>query len=88
MNAVLAKIVPHPTKFHQVWAQLRGKQPVYLWKPVPPSAAFVALGCVATTTPDEPPLDCVRCVPVSWVGRGARPPLLIWDDSGTAGSSG
>lgn len=33
----------------------------YVWKAVPPTADFVALGMLATNTPDEPPLDGMRC---------------------------
>jgi hypothetical protein len=88
MSAVIDKVLPHPVKYHQTWSQLRGRRSVYLWKPVPPTGAFVAMGYVATTTSQEPSVELVRCVPRTWVLNSKRPPQPVWDDAGTAGSAG
>ena len=51
---------PHP-KPEQVWSStVGGAQPLFVWRPQPPSAAFVALGHVATSTPQPPPLEAVH----------------------------
>ncbi|CAJ1428496.1 unnamed protein product, partial [Effrenium voratum] len=65
LRAVADHYCPCPVKYRQVWSQLRGR-PLYLWRPVPPNEAFVCLGMVATTSPETPPLDALRCVPKSF----------------------
>jgi len=47
----------------QVWSFHYGQdQALFIWRPVPPSDDFVALGMLATKTEDPPPLDALRCV--------------------------
>eukprot|EP00501_MAST-03F_sp_TOSAG23-6_P002429 GSMAST32.ASY1.ANO1.2538.1 assembled CDS len=80
---------PVPIRYHLVWHKgTKGKNSIYCWSPVPPSAAFVALGMVCTTTDDVPTGDIMRCVPRQWVEKSSIKPRCIWDDSGTAGRRG
>ena len=59
-----AQLLPHPLSYRQVWSStVGGAQPLFVWRPQPPSAAFVALGHVATSTPQPPPLEAVH-----WLG--------------------
>ena len=56
-----AQLLPHPLSYRQVWSStVGGAQPLFVWRPQPPSAAFVALGHLATSTPQPPPLDAVH----------------------------
>jgi hypothetical protein len=58
-----AQLLPHPLSYRQVWSLAAGgAQPLFVWRPLPPSAAFVALGYVATSTAQPPPLEAVRCL--------------------------
>lgn len=61
---------------------------MYIWKPVPPTPDFVALGVVATTTADEPPLDSVRTVNRGFVNVSRTKPARMWDSSGLGGKKG
>jgi len=85
LATVLAQFCPAPLRFKQVWYKKLDKvaQPLYIWRAVPPSAKFVALGMVATTTDDPPPLDSVRCIPKAWCVESAAVAQLVWEDSGT-----
>lgn len=84
--AVADHYCPCPVRYMQVWKQQRGK-PLYIWRPVPPSDAYVALGMVATVTPEPPPLDKVRCVAKSFCRPGYEAPRMVWDDSGMGGKA-
>lgn len=58
-----AQLLPHPLSYRQVWSRaVGGAQPLFVWRPLPPSAAFVALGNIATSTAQPPPLEAVRCL--------------------------
>ena len=59
----------------------------FAWQ-VPPNKHYVALGHVATNSEDQPPLDCVRCVPRRWVVPSKFTPEMVWDDSGSGGRPG
>jgi len=87
LRAVADHYCPCPVKFRQVWDQQQGT-PVFVWRPVPPSEAFVALGMVATATPEPPPLDSVRCVAKSFCQPVRDPPVHVWDDVGGGGRPG
>jgi len=87
LRAVADHYFPHPVKFRQVWDQQRGT-PVFLWRPVPPSEAFVALGMLATTTPEEPSRESVRCAAKSLCRPVREPPVHLWDDVGGGGRPG
>ncbi len=60
-----------------------------LWKPLPPTPDFVALGMVATSQPPEakeprpPPFDAVRCVPKAWARKAAAPEVVWQGSAGT-----
>ena len=58
-----AQLLPHPLSYRQVWSRTAGgAQPLFVWRPLPPSAAFVALGYVATSTAQPPPVEAVCCL--------------------------
>jgi hypothetical protein len=94
LPAVVAQFCPAPLRFKQVWYKRldKGSPSLYVWRAVPPSQKFVALGMVATTTDDPPPVaDSMRCVPRAWCTEsleGAVAPTMIWEDSGTGGRPG
>mmetsp|Transcript_23301 Transcript_23301/g.35167 ORF Transcript_23301/g.35167 Transcript_23301/m.35167 type:complete len:208 (-) Transcript_23301:313-936(-) len=75
---------PCPVKYRHVWCQRRGT-PLFIWRPVPPSDSYVALGMVATTENKPPPLTAVRCVMKSFCRPAADPPVCLWDDTGSGG---
>jgi len=91
LAAVVTFCFPHPARFHLVWASLGGRAKVYCWEPVPPSAAFVALGMICTDSDAPPPLEAVHCVPkvltveveTAALPEGhKRAPVALWDDCG------
>jgi hypothetical protein len=71
-----------------VWNQQRGKEPLFVWKGIPPSPDFVCLGMIATTTEDVPSRTLIRCVPRAWCAPAKKAPKLMWDDSGSGGRAG
>ena len=60
----------------------------YVWKAIPPTENFVALGMIGTTSAEEPSRQCMRCVPKSWLALSSTKPQKMWDDSGTGGRAG
>ncbi|CAK9015796.1 unnamed protein product [Durusdinium trenchii] len=84
LQAVADHYCPLPTRWRQVWHQTRGTA-LYLWRPCPPSDAFVALGMVATLSSEPPPLSAARCVCKSFCRPSTEVPLQLWDDSGSGG---
>lgn len=60
-----------------VFLQSSGDKALYIWRPVPPSSVFVALGMIATTTEAPPPQDSVRCVPRRWVVESTFKPIKV-----------
>lgn len=87
LEAVGDHYFPRPAGFRQVWTQHRGK-PLFVWRPLPSSDAYVALGMVVTTTPEPPPVDIVRCVPKAFCRSRCNQPARVWDDSGSGGKPG
>ena len=85
---ILNALCPHPIKFKQVWMSRGGDKPLYAWEATPPSKEFVALSHVFTTTPDEPALSELRCVPRVWCVPASVAPRCVWDDSGGGGRRG
>ena len=69
------------------WAKRGGGQVLTAWEAVPPPG-FVALGMLCSPTDDAPPVDAIRCVPISWVEESDQPPRKVWDDSGSSGAVG
>lgn len=59
------------------FVQSSGDKALYVWRPVPPSSVFVALGMIATTTEAPPPQDSVRCVPRRWVVESTFKPVKV-----------
>jgi len=87
-DAHLNHLVPHPIRYKQVWSQVDKGSSLYAWKPIPPNKNYVALGMVATTSNNEPPLQAMRCVPIGWTVISKTPPKKIWTDAGTGGRKG
>ena len=85
---IISKILPFPLRFQHVFAKVTLKDCVCFWKAVPPSADYVALGMIATTSQEQPPHDCMRCIPKQWVVKTDVVPLKVWDDTGMAGRPG
>lgn len=88
LKAAADFFLPFPVKYHQLWAKEGSAANVYLWAPIPPSEAYLAIGCIATTTPEEPSVSLVRCMPKSWLVKSRKTPVKLWDDSGMAGKKG
>lgn len=57
--------------------QASGDKALYVWRPVPPSSAFVAMGMVVTTTEEPPPQDSISCVPRRWVVESTFKPIKV-----------
>ena len=78
MRYLIALIVP-----------AKGASSLVLWKPLPPTPDFVALGMVATAHPADakepkpPPYDAVRCVPKAWARKAAAPEVAWQGSAGT-----
>ena len=85
---VLDVLVPHPLRYQEVWRQRRGDRPLFIWRPIPPTEDFVALGMLATATDDPPPVQECRCVPRVWVVPSSAKPVQVWNDSGAGGRPG
>ena len=62
---------------------MRGEKQLYIWSAVPPSDKFVALGMIATTSPQPPPLDAMHCVPMEWCAppHPWDQPVLVWEST-------
>ena len=58
--AVTAKLFPRPLRFRLELEHTKGEKALYVWSAVSPSPRFVALGMVATCTPEPPGLDYMQ----------------------------
>ena len=86
---VINHLLPHPVRFQLVWEKRGGKRDLYVWRPIPEDRTrFVALGHYCTESDEEPPIECIRCVPKSWCVVSKDIPRMIWEDSGTSGRKG
>jgi hypothetical protein len=88
LPSILANFCPHPIRWKQVWYKLKAEEPLYIWRAVPPSSKYIAVGMVTTTTDDPPTCDLIRCIPKSWCSDVSDLPRLIWEDNGTGGRPG
>jgi len=83
-HLVLSRFLPRPVDYRLIWHDRRGTgssdtgEGLYVWRPVPPSEAFVAVGAVCTTDPVEPQGVEVRCVPKAWLVRGDTLGAPLW----------
>ena len=97
MADLVSKFAPYPKRYHMVWSQ-RGTsgdtdgggpvESIYFWKPVPRSDRYVAMGMIATTSDEPPPLEAVHTVPRKWVVPTTMEPIQIWNDEGSGGRPG
>ena len=84
----IEKVLPRPTSYRLIWAEKSGSKPLYIWRPVPRSEVFQAVGVVCTLTPKEPALTEVRTIPRQWLAReivdikDRALQGLTWKDSG------
>ena len=83
-------LMPHPVGYKMAWWQSSTSESgnLYVWRPIAPSEDFVALGFVATTTNQDPPLDAIRCVNKGFLIPSTMKPTKIWDNAGTGGKKG
>ena len=86
LAAVVEQLLPPPLRYRLAWHS--EEHELWVWRAVPPGAAFLALGMVATMTEEAPPVGCVRCVPVEWVEPAPELTRMIWSDSGASGKPG
>jgi hypothetical protein len=86
-SPVLARLLPVPRRFREVWRVAKGSACLCVWEAEPPDERYVALGMVATTgqDPAPPPFDSVRCVPREWCETAQQGLEEIWRD-GRAGA--
>ena len=74
LASVVEQLLPPPVRFKLAWHSMQHKPPLYVWRAIPPSSYFVALGMIATTSEEPPPLSAISCVPRAWCERQAAPP--------------
>jgi len=77
LDGWIARFLPKPIAYRLVWHDRRGTadssggaEGLYVWRPVPPTEFFVAVGAVCTTDANEPRGIDIRCVPKTWLVRG------------------
>ncbi|CAJ1364639.1 unnamed protein product, partial [Effrenium voratum] len=87
LEAWMSRFLPRPVAYRLLWYDRRGAEPgpsspgaggLYVWRPVPPSDLYVALGAVCTTDSSEPRGVDVRCVPRAWLVRGDGLGSTLW----------
>jgi len=88
LASVVEQLFPLPLRYRLAWHSLQHKPPLYIWRAVPPSGQFLALGMLATTSEEPPPLEAVRCVPRRWCEKQPTPARLLWRDDGQGGRPG
>lgn len=84
---VARAVLPHPRRYKLAWATTLGGKPLYVWRPIAPSGAYVALGFVASTTEEEPPCSAVHCVPARWCVETRAPARLVAEAGGVGAAS-
>ena len=85
---VIRRFMPYPRSFRLVWSKTGSDASLYVWRAVAPSARFVALGHVCTTSDDPPTVTSIHCVPRAWTTLATVPPKCVWTDAGTGGKPG
>lgn len=84
---VARAVLPHPRRYKLAWSTQLGGKPLYIWRPIAPSAGYVSLGFVATTTEDEPAPSAVHCIPARWCVESRAPVRLVAEAGGVGASS-
>mmetsp|Transcript_15005 Transcript_15005/g.34018 ORF Transcript_15005/g.34018 Transcript_15005/m.34018 type:complete len:145 (-) Transcript_15005:203-637(-) len=86
--SVVQQFLLPPVRLTQIWCKrFKGQRQLYVWEAVPPEG-FVALGMICSTTEVPPPVESMRCVPLSWVRLSTLEPEKLWDDAGSSGAQG
>ncbi len=85
---MLQRIFPPPRRYHLAWSNPNARKPIYVWEAIPPTDDYICLGCVATTGPDPPDREEVRCVPKSWCKETTVAPSALWSDAEVGGNPG
>ncbi|CAM6091491.1 unnamed protein product [Calypogeia fissa] len=71
-------ILVKPIKYLlRVYISGKGLEDLYIWFPVAPTG-YMAVGCVATTANQMPPVDRMCCVRSDYVTRAKFPMIPIW----------
>eukprot|EP00798_Chlamydomonas_sp_ICE-L_P024425 gene24425-10024_t len=76
--AVRSRLMPLPIRYSLEFEYTKGEKPLYLWRPIPPSKHFCALGMMATNEPHPPPVSWMACVPVDWCVLTSEA-ALMWE---------
>ena len=87
----VAQLTPRPVGFRLLWSCTGGSggSGLFVWRPLPPSDAFVTLGVVCTGSEVPPDLEQVRCVPSEWTSLcHPEASALVWRDDGLGGKPG
>ena len=85
MSAVVEQLFPAPLRYRLAWHDAHAKPPLYIWRPVPPSPLFVAVGMLATTTEEPPELTAMSCLPRRFAAVESSLPRNIWRHGGQVG---
>jgi len=81
-------LLPYPIQYKIIWWHQSEENSVYIWKPIPPSSNYIALGCVATRKNEPPPVDAVRCINKGFLKPSKTKKQHLWDNSGVGGKKG
>lgn len=85
LEAFLQAVIPHPVRYRKAWSQVASENQLHLWRPIPPSTDFIAIGLVATEADAEPEVTRVHCIPRDWTRQ--VPAEEFWTDAGTGGQA-
>ena len=94
LAAVIEQLLPTPLRFRLVWhapvtsAQGGATVQLHVWRAVPPGPQFAAVGMVATTSEEPPPLTALRCVPRRWLVKENYAATMMWSNEGEGGRAG
>lgn len=84
MGAVVDQLLPPPLRYRLAWHDAHAKPPLYIWRAVPPSHDYVAIGMIASTSEEQPELTAMSCVPRRWVQHYdyGDAPKCVWRHGG------
>ena len=85
MGAVVDQLLPPPLRYRLAWHDAHAKPPLYVWRAVPPTADFVAVGMFCTTSDEQPELSAMSCVPKRWLVHEREESRCVWRHGGQVG---